>query len=216
MPAKTTPRSYLAAPLRRDHLLDVAARLVREGGWAALSMQGLAVAAGLSRQLVYAHFDSVDELYLAALTHMFERTYAATERVIRNGTSLEATVAAAYELFLDLPPEERRALRALAADMDPGRRRLARAKTRLRTRIAGLWVPYVRQQTGQPEAEAGALAWMLINAAWGLADNVTDGILDRRRALALFVRFVERTLTAWRTPRSHPNDRNGTHLNRRS
>jgi len=200
VPSKTTVRSYLAAPQRRDHLLDVAARLVRQGGWAALSMQGLAAAAGLSRQLVYAYFDSVDELYLAALTHMFERTYAATERVVRSGTSPEATVAAAYELFLDLPPEERRALRALAADTDPGRRRLARAKTRLRTRIAGLWVPYVRQQTGQPEAEAGALVWMLINAAWGLADNVTDGILDRRRALALFGRFVERTLVAWRTP----------------
>lgn len=195
--ASKTTRPYLAAPARREHLLDVAARIVRQRGWDGLSMLGLAAAAGVSRQLVYAHFESVDDLYLRALMHMFERVHAATEAVVQGGRDARSTIAAAYELFLDLPPEERRALRALAADMDPGRRRLARAKTRLRTRLAALWIPYVRQHTGLPESEASALAWMVINAAWALSDAVTDGTLDRRRALALFVRFAEQTLAAW-------------------
>lgn len=64
---KQTPRPYLAAPERRQQLLDVAGRLVREAGWSSLSMQGLAIAAGVSRQLVYEHFESADELYLATL-----------------------------------------------------------------------------------------------------------------------------------------------------
>ncbi len=199
--AKTTPRPYLPAPQRRSHLLDAAGQLVRRGGWTALSMQGLATAAGVSRQLVYEHFATADELYLAALTHLFERAYASTEAIVRAGTSLDATIRASLAVFLDLPAEERRALRVLAAEVDPGRRGLARARTRLRNRIASIWVPYVRQQTGTSEGEAAAVAWMLITAAWGLSDTIADGTLDRRRALDLFVRIVERTLSALRVPR---------------
>ena len=196
--AKKPTRPYLMAPARRDHLLDVAGRVVRQGGWTALSMQGLAVSAGVSRQLVYEHFTSVDDLYAAVLTHLFERAYDTTLAIVQTGKTPAATVRAAYELFLDLPVEERRALRALASDVDPGQRRLTRATKRLRARIAEIWVPYVRVQTGLSEAEARTLAWMLITASWGLVDIIADGTLDRRRGLELFVRFVERTLSAWR------------------
>lgn len=196
--AKLTTRPYLAAPQRRDHLLDVAARLVRHGGWTALSMQGLAAAAGVSRQLIYEHFASADDLYLATLTHLFERAFDATAAIIGAGGTLAATVSAAYELYLDLPAEERRALRALASDVDRPRSPSAHAKRRLRARIASLWIPYVRQQTGLPDAEAGAMAWMLITAGWGLADSLTDGSLGRRRGVDLFVRFVVNALATSR------------------
>ena len=199
---KHATRPYLAASLRRHHLLDVAARLVRQGGWSALSMQGLAAAAGVSRQLVYEHFASADDLYLETLTHLFERAHDATAAIIGAGGTLEATVAAAYALFLDLPVEERRALRALASDADPPRSRLAHAKRRLRERIAGLWVPYVRQQTGLAEPEAGAVAWMLVTASWGLADSLADGTLPSRRGVDMFVQFVAQVLAVWRVPAS--------------
>jgi hypothetical protein len=80
---------------------------------------------------------------------------------------------------------------------------MARARARLRSRIAAVWVPFVRQQTGVAEAEATALAWMLNTAAWGLSDTIGDGTLARARAVDLFVRFAAHTLSAWRvkTPR---------------
>jgi AcrR family transcriptional regulator len=196
-PAKQTPRPYLPAAQRRDHLLATAGRLVRQGGWTALSMQGLAAAAGVSRQLVYEHFATADDLYLATLTHLFERTHASTAAIARAGASLGETVRAGFALFLDLPAEERHALRTLAAELEPGRRALARARTRLRNRIAGVWAPYVRQQTGVSEAEANALAWMINTAAWGLSDTIADGTIDRRRGIDLFVRFVEGTLASF-------------------
>jgi AcrR family transcriptional regulator len=202
-PAKLSSRPYLAAAQRREHLLDVAAHLVRHGGWTALSMQGLAAAAAVSRQLVYEYFDSADDLYLATLTHLFERAYDATAAIIGGGGSLPATIGAAYELYLDLPAEERRALRALASDVDRPRSPSGHAKRRLRTRIAGLWIPYVRQQTDLPEAEAAALAWMLITAGWGLADSLTDGSLGRKRAVDLFVRFAVNALA---TAQLHADD----------
>ena len=197
---KHTPRPYLPAPQRRDQLLHAAGRLVRHGGWTALSMQGLAAAAGVSRQLVYEHFATADDLYLATLVHLFERAHASNEAIVQAGASVEETVRRSFTVFLDLPAEERRALRALAADVDPGRPSMARARARLRSRIAGVWAPYVRQQTGVLEAEAVALAWMFHTAGWGLSDTITDGTLDRERAVELFVRFVDRTLSAWRLP----------------
>lgn len=187
----------MPAAARRDHLLAAAGRLVREGGWNALSMQGLAVAAGVSRQLVYEHFASAEELSVATLTYLFERAYDATAAIVRTGRDPAATLAAAYELFLDLPAEERRALRALATDTDAdaARHGLGRAKRRLRSRIAGLWTPYVRHLTRRDEAEATALTWMLITASWGLADSIAEGTLTRTRGRELFVRFAVQALT---------------------
>jgi AcrR family transcriptional regulator len=187
----------MPAAARRDHLLAAAARLVRQGGWTALSMQGLAAAAGVSRQLVYEHFGSAEELSVATLTHLFERAYEATAAIVRGGREPAATLAAAYDVFLDLPAEERRALRALAGETD-GRHGLQRATRRLRSRIAELWTPYVRRLTGLEAAEATALTWMLITAGWGLADSIAEGTLSRTRGRELFVRFAVQTLAGWR------------------
>jgi AcrR family transcriptional regulator len=206
MPAtrKHVPRPYLAAPERRQQLLAVAARLVRQGGWTALSMQGLAIAAGVSRQLVYEHFESADDLYLATLAHLFERVHAATEAVVRGGHDIATTLARAFDLFVDLPPEERNALRALASELDPAQRRLARAKARLRSRIAALWVPYVELQTGLAGGDAHAVAWMLVNAAGGLADSIADGSIDRARGVELWVRVALHALASLRLSPERP------------
>jgi AcrR family transcriptional regulator len=184
-------------------MLDAAGRLVRHGGWSTLSMQGLAAAAGVSRQLVYEHFATADDLYLATLTHLFERAYTAQLAIASSGTSVDDVIRRSFVYFLELPAEERHALRALAMETEPGRPSMARARAQLRSRIAAVWVPFVRRQTGVTEAEATALAWMLNTAAWGLADTIADGTLPRARAVELFVRFADRTLSAWRvtTPR---------------
>ena len=162
-------------------------------------MQGLAVAAGVSRQLVYEHFATADDLHLATLTHLFERAYTATAAIATSGDSVDETIRRSFALFLDLAPEERQALRALAAETGANARSSGgRARARLRNRIASVWVPYVRNQTGLSDADATALAWMLNTAAWGLSDTIADGTLPRARAVDLFVQFVDRTLSAWR------------------
>jgi AcrR family transcriptional regulator len=196
--ARQAPRPYLAAARRRDQLLEAAGRLVRRGGWSALSMQGLAAAAGVSRQLVYEHFTAADELYVATLVHLFERAYARTETIARAGAGVPETIRTSFALFLDLPAEERRALRALAGEAEPQRRGMARARERLRSRIAGIWVPFVVAQTGVGDGEGHALAWMLHGAAWALADSVAEGALGRDEALDWFVRTVEGALATWR------------------
>lgn len=50
---------------RRDHLLDEAARLLVGQGPAAMSMERLAEAAGVSKALPYKHFDNVEDVLVA-------------------------------------------------------------------------------------------------------------------------------------------------------
>lgn len=200
-PARRSVRPYLRAPERRRHLLDAAAGLVREAGWTSLTMQGVADAAGVTRQLVYGHFESLEVLQRALLVHLFEPAYEATRATLHAGLGTEALLRRAYEVFLDLPAEQRFVIRSLAGAAPGARDDLAPARRILRTRIAGLWVPLVSHETGLPANEAQALAWMLLGSAWALADLVADGSLDRLEAIALFARHGVRTLaTARRTP----------------
>lgn len=54
---------------RRDQLLNVAGDLLAQGGFDAVTMEGVAERAGVSKALPYAHFDNAAQLLLA----LFER-----------------------------------------------------------------------------------------------------------------------------------------------
>lgn len=161
-------------------------------------MQGLAKEAGVSRQLVYEHFATLEALRRAVLLYLFEPAYDATRAIIDSQGDVTGVLRAAYELFLELPLEQQGALRALATAREPGQHALARAKKELRRRLSGLWIPYVRRLTGRSEPEARALAWMLIMAAWGLGDMIAEGGIERSSAVDLFVGFAGRSLASLR------------------
>jgi len=202
-------RRYLSSADRRDDLLGVAAGLVERGGWSALTMQGLAAAAGVSRQLVYQHFADLPDLVVSVVRRLFERTRADTERLVRRAAATDAardraTIAAAYQLFLDMPRAQRRALRALSGDAGPELPELGRTRRRVRAEIMALWVPWLRLRSGVDRETAGALAWMTIASAWALTDLVDDGAIGARVAQELLAGVVER-LTA--RPRARAGSR---------
>ena len=200
--ARRSVRPYLRAPERRRHLLDAAARLVREQGWAAVSVQAVAEAAGVTRQLVYGHFESLEALQGALLAHLFESAYEATRATLRSTGSTASILRKAYEVFLAMPGEQRFVLRSLTGADPDAPHGASQARRLLRTRIAGLWVPLVARETGLRTAEAQALTWMLLGAAWALADLVADGSIARRTGVDLFVRHAVRTLSGARVRRT--------------
>ena len=61
------PRQLLSRADRRASILRGAAAAFARSGFAATSMDDVAVASGISRLLVYRHFDSKEELYRAVL-----------------------------------------------------------------------------------------------------------------------------------------------------
>ena len=69
----TAPTKRLPQGERYEQLLRAAATAFARGGFAATSMDDVATAAGVTRLIVYRHFDSKEELYRAVLERVADR-----------------------------------------------------------------------------------------------------------------------------------------------
>ena len=59
-----------------DEILDAAAGRLREGGWQALSVAGIARELGIAQNAVYWYFPSKDHLFVAALERLMREIHA--------------------------------------------------------------------------------------------------------------------------------------------
>ena len=85
-------RVLLDRPARRAAILAAAAAAFAERGFAETSMDDVAAAAGITRLIVYRHFDSKERLYEAVLQHVRDRL--AEEGAVRTGRGESAAVRA--------------------------------------------------------------------------------------------------------------------------
>jgi AcrR family transcriptional regulator len=72
----------MAAADRRRHLIETAIRVFTDGSYRGTTTAEIARAAGVSEPILYRHFASKRELYLAALEHVWERTRGSWERAL--------------------------------------------------------------------------------------------------------------------------------------
>ncbi|MDQ1519723.1 MAG: hypothetical protein QOI55_796 [Actinomycetota bacterium] len=63
----------LSRPARREAILAAAAGAFARAGYAATSMDDIAAASGVTKLIVYRHFDSKEALYRAVLEQVFKR-----------------------------------------------------------------------------------------------------------------------------------------------
>lgn len=70
----------MAAAERRKHLVETSIRLFTEGSYRGTTTAEIARAAGVSEPILYRHFASKRDLYLAALEHVWAKTREAWER----------------------------------------------------------------------------------------------------------------------------------------
>jgi AcrR family transcriptional regulator len=81
-------RVLLDRPTRRAAILRAAAVAFAERGFASTSMDDVAAAAGITRLIVYRHFDTKDALYAAVLQDVRDRLAAAGETGAGRGESV--------------------------------------------------------------------------------------------------------------------------------
>jgi AcrR family transcriptional regulator len=163
-------------------------------------MKGLATDAGVSRQLVYDHFEDGEGLLLATIQHLFEGSHRATAGVLQSSTGdVPSTIRETYRIFLDLPVAQRRVLRAISGGFVPDQPEARRVLELMREQIFALWVPYARSQTGLSERELRPRVWMLNGAAWGLADLVDDGTVSKERATNMLAHLVDQVMAREKT-----------------
>lgn len=184
-PAK---RAYLSRSDRRQALLDVAATVVEERGWPALSMIAVAEAGNISRQLVYQHFSSVDELMADTMSHLFRSRYENIRSSVQgaSGDDFAGLLRVVHQLTFDDRPARVRALWQMMTATHTENAETGRMGARLRQLLSKLWTPMVEKQLGLEASRARAMAWMLNMAYWGAQHLVHDGDLSKEDAIELF------------------------------
>lgn len=96
--SKPADGKLLKRPERRRALIAAAARAFARGGYAATNLEDVAAEAGVSRVLIYRHFQSKAELYEAVLAEVSDHLRVATGHPDHlTASSLEALVTAAQD-----------------------------------------------------------------------------------------------------------------------
>ncbi len=86
---------------RRQQLLDCAAQVVIEHGTGSLTMEGLAVAAGVSKALPYSHFENADTVLVALYEREVLDLGRAVIRAVRTEPRGDDQIRAAVGAYLD-------------------------------------------------------------------------------------------------------------------
>src|SRR6201982_932921 len=82
----------MAAADRRKHLIETAIRLFTDGSYRGTTTAEIARAAGVSEPILYRHFASKRDLYLAALEDVWARTRETWERALADAPDACARV----------------------------------------------------------------------------------------------------------------------------
>jgi AcrR family transcriptional regulator len=181
-PAAPTSVRRLRRPERREQLLAAATQAFARAGFAATSLDDIAQAAGISRVLLYRHFDSKTDLYRAVLDRAIRRLTAAVGTRNFTYASIDALLQAAAE-----DPDGFRLLFHHAArepefrpQMDRFQRGMVATARRELTRIIPdrAWVQWAAQLAPVVAIEA-VMAWL--DAGQPDPDQAADRI---RQALA--------------------------------
>ncbi|HSI79628.1 MAG TPA: TetR/AcrR family transcriptional regulator [Solirubrobacterales bacterium] len=175
--APTTPRKRLPVPERRALIVEAAGRLFGEHGYEATRLDEIAAAAGVTKPIVYRHFGSKRELYLALLDRHRDDLAGFVASIPATG-ALDERLRSVLDLWLDYVERRSYAWKLLFRDTSGGpeiaaRRRQvhARARAVLAEVIRSLAASPPPRREVEPLAEllsmgmAALVLWWLEDAA---------------------------------------------------
>ena len=174
----------LSAEARRASLLDSACAVFSAGSYRGTTTAELAAAAGISEPILYRHFKSKRELYLASLEECWRRLRAAWEEAVAAEPDPGLWLAAMGRTFLE--SEQHRPLisnlwvQALAeATEDPEIARFMRGHMHeVHAFIAGV-IGRAQEAGGVPaDRDSGAEAWIFYSLGLlSMADHALGGVM---------------------------------------
>jgi AcrR family transcriptional regulator len=163
----TAPQKRLPRAARRELILESAGRLFGESGYAHTSLDDVAAAAGVTKPILYRHFDSKKDLYLALLERHRDDLPRFFERVPPD-LVFDQRVEAILETWFDYVSEHGYAWRMIFRDSGGGAEidRFRRGnQDRAREVLAG----FIAGQKDIPKAQVEPLAEFLRAGGAGLA-----------------------------------------------
>ncbi|MFT3714363.1 MAG: TetR/AcrR family transcriptional regulator [Gordonia sp. (in: high G+C Gram-positive bacteria)] len=100
------PQTRLPRSARRRQLLDAASEIFVERGYHSAGMDEIAAAAGVSKPVLYQHFPSKLDLYIAVVDAHGEKLVAAVNDALQGTTDNHERVRAAVQAFFDFIDED--------------------------------------------------------------------------------------------------------------
>nr|WP_281496768.1 TetR/AcrR family transcriptional regulator [Ornithinimicrobium sp. F0845] len=194
MPTHHAPSARLPRAARREQLLTTAQEAFVESGYHATSMDEIAERAGVSKPVLYQHFDGKLELYLGLLETqsdlLINRLEAALASSDDNAERIAATVRAYFQ-FADAPDGAHRLLFETDLSSEPAVRDLLERPFR---QCADAVAELIAQDTGMPFGSAQLLGVSLVGMAQACAQRwVSEG---RQTPLEEAITLV--STVAWR------------------
>lgn len=159
------PRRRLTAARRRRQLIDVALETFAGSGFNATTMEDIATAAGVTKPLLYQHFDSKRALYLELIDDVAERLVAALADAAGSEQGWQRKVGAGFEAYFRFSVENQSAMRMLFDA--PADEELARGLRTIEEAISDFVTPLIEADIDPDHRRAIAAAVV------GMAEGVT-------------------------------------------
>jgi AcrR family transcriptional regulator len=179
-----TPKARMPAEQRRASLLHSACGCFARGSYHGTTTAEIASAAGVTEPILYRHFDSKRELYMACLDEMWGRIRALWDEAVAGEPDPALWVAAMGRAFLEServrPVISNLWVQAIAeAIEEPEIRRYVRAHMRdVHTYVAGV-VRRAQEAGGvHHDLDADGEAWIFLSLGLlSMADRALDGVM---------------------------------------
>jgi AcrR family transcriptional regulator len=191
-------RRRMRAPERRAQLLDVARRVFGLHGYHTVTMDEVAREAGVTKPILYDHFPSKRDLYLALLeadlADLKDRVHTAME----NSPGNRQRISASFQAYFDFVDEHAEGFRLLMSEAVGAEREFREMVARFRDEVLAVVTEVIVRESkgrvGQDEAEDVAIG--LIGMAETAAQrNPGRSKEERARTVNTLVRLAWRGIT---------------------
>jgi len=174
----------MRAPERRAQLLDAARRVFGTSGFHSVSMDDVAERAGVTKPILYDHFSSKKDLYLALLDADLAVLHDMVKEALDSPQGNRARIQASFQAYFDFVDEQADGFRLLMQETVGAetefRERVAEVRDRILSEVADLIVRESGGALDRDQAETVALA--LIGMVETVAQRDPGGRRGKRRA----------------------------------
>ena len=188
----------MRAPERRAQLLEVARKVFGTSGFHAVSMETVAKQAGVTKPILYDHFPSKKELYLALIDADLAMLHDEVRKALLAPTGNRERIRASFQAYFDFVDEHAEGFRLLMQETVGAekefRQRVADVRDRILAEVADLIVRESRGLLDREHAQIVALA--LIGMVETVAQREPGGTREKRReAVDVLVSLAWRGIT---------------------
>ena len=177
-------RRRLTPQVRREQILDETARIILDEGMSAVSMEGVARGANISKGLVYAYFPNRTDLLSALLLRENGHFQEHGRRALAEAGSFEESVRATTSAYLQHVAERGPLIDRLMNEPDIARA-MEQADARDRQLTAAYFGHQIAREYGLGESFAASVAELLMGLSGAAGNHVRKTDADREQTLDL-------------------------------